>query len=240
MALIKYITGPMYAGKSSLAYQMLQKSHHLHKIIVSPTARLRGYVSRNHNLASLDLGVILLEDTSAIAYDWLQSAGGNAFIMVDESHFMDDQSFWQLLSKAKNTLSIDIVLAGVHYDQHGEPFSNYQAIKNLFTDDLCLSLTSTCATCSSPDGIISIRKWRHLERKSDDYAVLCRSCFDNFYHQNAPNSDSESCDICAHRKAKYRLRHWKHEASLVDSYADLCSHCYPAIIDYGSTSPSLL
>jgi thymidine kinase len=229
MALLRYISGAMYAGKSSRALQLLMAEKHVHKIIVCPTAKQRGFISRKVPLSDLPPEAQVLAQITDIDLDNLPV--GRSVIFVDEVQFMDDEAFWQLITKAKSSPTIDLILAGIHYDQHGKLFANYQQIKSLFTDNQLESLYATCATCSSPDGVISVRKWKSPSRFTDEYAVLCYDCFQQFFYKKPKNP--LLCHICQSGQTKQQLRKWKHECSLIDEYSHICSHCYHYIINYG-------
>ncbi|NIZ47675.1 hypothetical protein PVA44_07105 (plasmid) [Entomospira nematocerorum] len=230
MAYIKYYLGSMYAGKSSSAVDLLLAGVYDQKFIVTPTSKVRGFVSRIHASNTLPKNIQILEKAADLPANIFEGPW-RTLVFIDEVQFIDDQHFWHLLARAKNAAYVDIILAGLNYDQYGHNFDNHAQLENLFTNTQIHRLYVPCATCSSAHGEISIRKWKSNDRILDEYAVLCKTCFDSFFYKKP--ADPNFCGICQSAVAKQRLRKWKHDAAIIDEYATICTHCYHSIHNYG-------
>ncbi|NIZ19946.1 hypothetical protein [Entomospira culicis] len=227
MAIIRYFLGGMYAGKSSYALDVLLSSSAVQKIVIAPTARKRGFVSRNHPISSLPKDLYLFESVSTLP-PALLAKNLPTIIMIDEVQFIEEETFYTLLERAKEHPTLHIILAGLSYDQHGEPFANQEKILRFVPQSAIRHLTIHCATCPSDKGEISIRKWISDDRIVDDYAVLCRTCFDKFY----TNAIQSSCHICQ-APTDQHLRQWHQDDPQHDRSSALCQRCYTHIKAYG-------
>lgn len=227
MAYLRYFIGSMYTGKSSSATNLLLSSPHPHRYILSPTAAARGFVSRLHKLADLPSSITLVSQLEDLPLSSLPSTTEEATLLfMDEVQFIDHPLFWQILESAKEHPYLDIILAGLNYDQHAIPFANAKRLTSLFTKEYQEHLYVSCATCSSDLGEVSIRKWLTQNRITDDYAVLCMSCFKAFF---TLKNHAQECAICKAPESSYQLPQWRSDDPTLDTQAALCNNCYKDI-----------
>lgn len=229
MAIIKYFLGGMYTKKSSSAIDFLLRSSYEQKIIVAPNAYKRGFVSREHNLQDLPTDITIVSHLQELSQDLSQQHIPKTLLMIDEVQFMNDLHFWLLLYYVQHTQTIDVILAGLNYNQYGEPFDNHDRLIKMIAPSSIHHLYIPCATCDSNLGEISIRKWQTEDRITDDYAVLCQHCFPKFIKTHYTKN---SCYLCDHTPASQHLRQWKSDNPHQDTSSALCNTCYKNIKFY--------
>lgn len=229
MAIIKYFLGAMYTKKSSSSIDFLLRSEYKHKIIVAPNAYKRGFVSREHNIKDLPADITIISHIQELSSDLSTKDIPRTLIMIDEVQFMNDLSFWLLLHYVHNTHMIDIIMAGLNYNQYGEPFDNHERLMSMIAPKSIHRLYIPCATCDSYLGEISVRKWQTEDRITDDYAVLCQECFYKFIQSHYVKT---SCYLCDEASVSQKIRQWKSDNPNHDTTALLCETCYRNIKFY--------
>lgn len=180
MALMHYYQGSMYAGKSTHAVNaLLQATDYDQRIMVSPSWHTRGYLSRNHHNTQIPANITILANLSELETADL-TPNLHTLLVVDEIQFCPIQPLQRLLEMAKDSLSLDLIVAGLQVGQHGQPFTNDTLLKAYFKENITL-LHAPCALCESKEGLVAIRKWLIDDYICDEYSLLCKHCFDKFF-----------------------------------------------------------
>lgn len=180
MALIHYYQGSMYAGKSTHAVNtLLQAVDYDRRIMISPSWHTRGYLSRNHHNTQIPSSITILAGLADLDVASI-TPHHRTLLVVDEIQFCPIQPLQQLLTMAKDSSYVDLIVAGLQVGQHGTPFANNTLLKQYFQEKITL-LHAPCALCESAEGLVAIRKWLIDDYICDEYSLMCKNCFDKFF-----------------------------------------------------------
>jgi thymidine kinase len=181
MALLNYYCGSMYAGKSTAAVQdALDARGYTHKVIASLSLASRGYLSRNHLAADLPSGLTILSQLDDLlpTLQRLLASQSTILCVLDEVQFTPTSILQPLLQLAQSH-HLDLIVAGLAVGQHAQPFDNHPLLLQYFGDRVQF-LYADCALCSKP-GLVAVRKWLTADHITDEYSLMCSSCFDKFF-----------------------------------------------------------
>ena len=178
--LLNYVIGSMFSGKSTSCINRVLSSTRNHKIIVSPSLKGRGWLSRNHKLEDLPKDVKIFNTLDKKCLKTLSKLD-DSIIFIDEVQFMNKFYLKKLFSKHElDPKKFDILVAGLEVGQHGVNFDLYHYLVDIFQDKV-MNLYAPCAMCTSKKGLVAVRKWLHASHITDEYSVLCNKCFNKFF-----------------------------------------------------------
>lgn len=182
--MLKVVTGPMFAGKSSylinylIANSKVGRSYALFKP-ASDDRYGQGYVS-SHNGAKLPSNsVSFIEEIFTVLLKLDELNMSPSLIAIDETQFFNAKETEETISKLIKCNYDEIICAGLAQNSFGEPFGAMGALMAMA--DEVIQLPAVCASCKRNKATRTYRKNPSKDRVlvggSSDYEPRCFNCW---------------------------------------------------------------